>query len=98
MACPTCGLDNDPSASACARCNAALAGTPAPPGSQDPRFARPPQHTNRIPLVAGIGVVVLLALVAVAVLNDRGGGGGGEATGATAPAAPPGPATDIELP
>jgi hypothetical protein len=63
MVCPTCGLDNDPAAAVCARCNSALARTapthyvppPPPPGPAGP---------NRIPLVAG--VCVLLVILAVA--------------------------------
>ncbi|XVU28630.1 hypothetical protein ACQPZJ_16735 [Actinoplanes sp. CA-054009] len=108
MVCPTCGLDNDPSAAACARCNTALvaapawpppgytptapppgytpqpgyppqpgygdAGPPAPgypaPPSGPPVYGRPPR--NWLPLVAGISVVVLIALVAGLVLYRNG--------------------------
>ncbi|SNY47441.1 hypothetical protein [Paractinoplanes atraurantiacus] len=41
MVCPTCGLNNDPSAAACARCNTALVAAPAwPPSGHTP--AAPP--------------------------------------------------------
>ncbi|MFC3742542.1 zinc finger Ran-binding domain-containing protein [Paractinoplanes deccanensis] len=116
MVCPTCGLDNDPSATACARCNTALpvhatppdgssapawpppgyagaftpsspppgyspAASPYPPPGADPPpgyvapqpgYAAPPPPgpppRNWLPLVAGISVLVLIALVAGLVL------------------------------
>ncbi|MFF5076299.1 hypothetical protein ACFY36_04560 [Actinoplanes sp. NPDC000266] len=111
MVCPTCGLDNDPSAAACARCNTAMLAAPAwpppgptpaappsspPPGytpqptygdsgqptpgypgngypappSAPPVYGRPPR--NWLPLVAGISVVVLIALIAGLVLYRNG--------------------------
>jgi hypothetical protein len=67
MVCPTCGLDNDPAATVCARCNSALARTapayyvpppPPPPGSPGP---------NRIPLIAGVSVVLVILAVAAGI-------------------------------
>ncbi|XVV15777.1 hypothetical protein ACQP2X_15955 [Actinoplanes sp. CA-131856] len=53
MVCPTCGLDNDPSAAACARCNTALVAAPAwpPPGYTlaAPPSAPPPGYTPSSP-------------------------------------------------
>jgi hypothetical protein len=45
MVCPTCGLDNDPQSSLCARCNTALTPAPAPlaaPSASPPASGFPP--------------------------------------------------------
>jgi hypothetical protein len=72
MVCPTCGLDNDPSATACARCNTALgaAPPPMPPSTPYPMptgsaagYDRPPR--NRLALIAGLSVVLLIAVIVV---------------------------------
>ncbi|AGL19296.1 hypothetical protein [Actinoplanes sp. N902-109] len=70
MVCPTCGLDNDPAAGACARCNTALGAVPPP-------IAPPPVHPldgpprSRLPLIAGLSVALLIAVVAVVVVVVR---------------------------
>jgi len=75
MVCPTCGLDNDPSAEVCARCNTTL-GTPpplVPPPPLPPTFPaypRPPR--NQLPLIAGLSVVILIALVVAVVIYRNG--------------------------
>ncbi|WP_433795798.1 hypothetical protein [Actinoplanes sp. CA-252034] len=66
MVCPTCGLDNDPAAAVCARCNSALAPAPvtthyAPP--PPPTRARP----NRLPLIAGVSVLLVALAVAAGI-------------------------------
>lgn len=63
MVCPTCGLDNDPASTLCARCNSALTRQTAvhPPAPVPPP---PNRRTIRIPLLAGVGVLVLLLAVA----------------------------------
>jgi hypothetical protein len=64
MVCPTCGLDNDPASTLCARCNSALirqtASHPPPPVPPPPNG----RTTIRIPLLAGVGVLVVLLAVA----------------------------------
>jgi hypothetical protein len=74
MLCPLCGLDNDPSASLCARCNATLSAAPAPGYASAP--APPPPRDrggNRILLVLlALGTVALLSLSAVVVYLVRG--------------------------
>jgi hypothetical protein len=69
MVCSTCGLDNDPSAATCARCNTTLA--PAPTAPAAATYERPAPSGNRMPLVAALVVVALLAAVAAAVLIYR---------------------------
>jgi hypothetical protein len=58
MVCTTCGLDNDPRAYLCARCNSAL--SVAPPPRQD----LPVRGRNWSALTAGLSIFVLLVLVA----------------------------------
>src|SRR4051794_2178161 len=61
MGCPTCGLDNDPSAEACARCGTALSA--APPAPPAPPPGPPPYERSRrnlVPVLAGVTLVVLI--------------------------------------
>jgi hypothetical protein len=62
MVCPTCGLDNDPAAAVCARCNSALART-APTYYVPPAPPPGPPGPNRIPLIAGISVLLVVLAV-----------------------------------
>jgi hypothetical protein len=71
MVCSTCGLDNDPSAETCARCNTAL--TPVPVAPATTAYERPAPTGNRMPLMAALIVVAMLAAVAAAVILYRGG-------------------------
>ncbi|MFC4072593.1 hypothetical protein [Actinoplanes subglobosus] len=65
MVCPTCGLDNDPDAARCARCNSTLAHAAttyyAPPPPPEP--SRP----NRVPLIAGASVLLVVLAVAAGI-------------------------------
>lgn len=70
MVCPTCGLDNDPSAVACARCNTALTAAPAPSYQPPPPYRQPSR--SRLPLIAGLAVALLIALVVGIVLYRDG--------------------------
>ncbi|MEU4626576.1 hypothetical protein AB0G04_42165 [Actinoplanes sp. NPDC023801] len=65
MVCPTCGLDNDPASTLCARCNSAL--TRQAPSHPPPIPPIPPSRSRRsvrIPLLAGTGVLLLMLAVA----------------------------------
>jgi len=82
MVCPTCGLDNDPASTTCARCNTALATAPVP-GPAAPDYPPAPQRSARLPWLAAAAVALLVAIVAggVVLYRDRGTTGdvGGDA-------------------
>lgn len=84
MVCPTCGLENDPSSSACARCNTVL--TTAPPPAVIPQiYGGPPRRSGQPSIVAAaLAVIVLLAIAAGVLFYLRGGNKGdvGDVTGA----------------
>jgi hypothetical protein len=66
MVCPTCGLDNDPSAALCARCNSTLARA-APTYYAPPPPPAVPPRPNRIPLIAGASVLLVVLAVAAGI-------------------------------
>ena len=71
MVCPTCGLENDPSSRACARCNTAL--IPAPTTELTaPIYGRAPRGPGRLPLYAAAASVLLIAVVAAGIVIYRG--------------------------
>jgi hypothetical protein len=76
MVCPTCGLDNDPASTLCARCNSALTRqTPSyPPPPVPVPVPVPAGAPSRIPLLAGAGVLVLLLTVAAGLYLRSGRG------------------------
>ncbi|MBB2947871.1 hypothetical protein FB565_007642 [Actinoplanes lutulentus] len=73
MVCSSCGLDNDPSATFCARCNATLGSRSVPfheePAFEEPTFAyaQPRRFSSPLPLIAA-GVVLLLLVVVIGVV------------------------------
>jgi hypothetical protein len=104
MVCPTCGLDNDPFAGSCARCNTALSAPPPrpaqeyepptqsayrpapehkpspayqpepeyqPPSAFPPPGYPPPLPRSRMPLLAGVAVLLLIAVVAAGLYLRR---------------------------
>lgn len=76
MVCPTCGIDNDPSAVACARCNTALAAAPVPspqpqshqPQPYQPQSPRPQPYQLQPPHPRPSRALPLIAGLAVVVL------------------------------
>ena len=88
MVCPTCGLENDPTSTACARCNTALSEPPtapfaapmAPPAYRPveqptaPIYRAAPVRPGRLPLFAAAAAVLLIAVVAAAIIVYRGSG------------------------
>jgi hypothetical protein len=69
MVCPTCGLENDPSSTTCARCNTALVSQPAEPTA--PIYGRPPRGPGRLPMFAVAAAVLLIAVVAAVIMVNR---------------------------
>jgi hypothetical protein len=111
MVCPTCGLDNDPSSPACARCNTTLIGasraettelseTTEPATSATPAapvYGRSPRGPGRLPLFAAAAAVLLIAVVAAVIVVHQ-----SDQPGAGTPAPPvpivtqTGPTTPVE--
>ncbi|MEU4420929.1 hypothetical protein AB0F81_09895 [Actinoplanes sp. NPDC024001] len=78
MVCASCGLDNDPSATLCARCNATLGVRPAPPVPEAPAYPPPGAPARRrwpspLPMVAAAVVLVVLVVVIGVVVAGRSG-------------------------
>jgi hypothetical protein len=85
MVCPTCGLENDPTSTACARCNTTLSEPPtapltaqtAPPAYRPveaPAYRAAPARQGRLPLFAAAAAVLLIAAVVAAIIVYRGQG------------------------
>lgn len=73
--CPTCGALNAASATRCESCGALLPKPQAPP---PPAAVTPAKPAGRIPiaLVAVVGIVLVVACIAIALLSGGGRGGG----------------------
>ncbi|GLW35832.1 zinc finger Ran-binding domain-containing protein [Actinoplanes regularis] len=88
MECASCGLDNDPSATYCARCNTLLL---APPPSSAPTiYIGPPARSfPLLPVLIAVAVVLLFGVIGIGVLlvRDR---------EPIPPAAQPGPTAVVE--
>jgi hypothetical protein len=96
MICPLCGLDNDPSASRCASCDATLSAPPYPPAYAsvgEPAPSPPAFATTYVPrrqvltpqrLLLAIGLIGVIGVAALIVIR------GGDDAHRADPAVPPG--------
>jgi len=79
MVCPTCGLDNDPSTGACARCNTMLPllakGAPLPADQYSSAVPRPPGGRQLV-LIVLIGLASVGVLLAAGIIYLRWGNAG----------------------